>query len=113
MTPEFPNDPHTVTLSATVAAHRFTTIAGAVPSANAGGVGVSRVAGVSGDRITCDFGGRVLVEASAAISAGAAIATTNDGSAVTHSTGVKLGIALEAAAADGDLILVGLIPYAI
>lgn len=95
---------HTVTAAAALTAHRFTTLAGAVPAANAGGLGVTRTAAASGARVTLDVVGTAVVEASAGITAGAAVATTNVGKAVTHSTGVIAGYALQTAGGDGDLI---------
>lgn len=94
----------TVTAAAALTAHRFTTLVGAVPAANAAGLGVTRTAAASGARVTLDVVGTTIVEASAAITAGVPVATTNDGRAVTHSTGTVAGIAMGAAGDAGDLI---------
>jgi hypothetical protein len=96
--------------AATLTANRFVTAVGAVPAANANVIGVTRTGGGSGDLVPVDTLGTTLVEASAAISAGAAIATTNDGRAVTHSTGAVVARALQAATGAGQLIEVALIP---
>lgn len=96
--------------AATLTANRFVTAVGAVPAANANVIGVTRTGGSSGDMVPVDTLGTALVEASAAISAGAAIATTNDGRAVTHSTGAVVARALQAATGAGQFIEVMLIP---
>ncbi len=101
----------TVTAAAALSAHRFVTATGAVPSANGNTLGVTRSpAGAAGDLVPVDAVGTTMVEASAAISAGAAVATTSDGRAVTFSTGVVAGRALTAASGAGVLIEVLLIP---
>lgn len=100
----------TIAAAAALSANRFVTAGGAVPSANGNAVGVTRTsAGAAGDLVPVDAVGTAMVEASAAISAGAAVATTNDGRAVTFSTGVTVGRALTAATAAGQLIEVLLI----
>jgi hypothetical protein len=101
-----------VMAAATLAAHRFVTPVGAVPAANAVCLGATRSLAASGAMVPVDVLGTTLVEASAPISAGAAVATTNDGRAVTHSTGAKVGIALQAATGAGQFIEVLLIPNA-
>lgn len=103
--------PLTVVAAAALTANRFVTATGAVPSAAGNALGVTRTAAAAaGDLVPVDVLGTALVEASAAISAGAAVATTNDGRAVTFSTGVTVGRALTAAGAAGALIEVLLIP---
>lgn len=103
----------TVTLSGTVAAKRFVTAAGAQAGADANTLGVARVAGVSGDEIAVDVLGTTIVEAGAAISAGATIKTNAAGKAVTWATsGPKVAIALQASGGNGDLIEVLLTPNA-
>lgn len=101
----------TVTLSGTVAANRFVTPAGAQAVADANTLGVARTAGVSGDKIAVDVLGTAIVEAGAAISAGATLETDASGRAVTWATsGAKVGLALQAAGAAGAMIEVLLIP---
>jgi hypothetical protein len=94
----------TVTAAATLPQARFATLAGAVPAANAGGLGVARVTATTGQRVTLDVVGTTIIEASAGIALGAAVATTNNGRAVTHSTGVIAGYALQQAVGEGDMI---------
>jgi len=100
-----------VAAAAALTANRFVTAVGAVPAANANVLGVTRTsAAAAGDLVPVDVLGTAIVEASAAISAGAAVATTNDGRAVTHSTGAVVARALQAAAGAGSLFEVVLIP---
>lgn len=95
----------TTTLSGTVAAHRFVTVAGAQAGADANTLGVARSGGGSGDKITVDVLGTAIVEAGAAISAGATLETDSSGRGVTWATsGPKVGIALEAASGAGVFI---------
>lgn len=98
-----------VVAAATLTANRFVTATGAVPSANGNVVGVTRSGGSTGDLVPVDALGTAMVEASAGISAGAAVATTNDGRAVTHSTGAVVARALTAGT-TGNLMEVLLIP---
>ncbi len=99
----------TLVAAAALTANRFVTAAGAVPSANGNAVGVTRSGAASGELVPVDAVGTSMVEASAAITAGAAVATTNDGRAVTFSTGVTVARALTGATAAGQLIEVLLI----
>ena len=100
------------TASATLAAHRFVTVAGAVPANGAVTFGVTQSAATSGQLLPVVTLGTARVEAGAAVSAGAVLATDNQGRAVTHSTGAKVGYALTAAGAAGQFIEVFLIPNA-
>lgn len=103
----------TWTLTGTVAAARFVTPAGAQAGADANTLGVARTAGVSGEKVPVDVLGTAVVEAGAAISAGAALESDASGRAVTWVTaGGKVGIALEAATAAGQFIEVLLLPNA-
>lgn len=100
----------TLTAVAVLTEHRFVTAGGAIPGAGANALGVTGNAAAIGEKVAADVLGTTLVEASAAIAAGAAIETTVTGTAVTRSTGVTLGRALTAATAAGQLIEVLLIP---
>ncbi len=103
----------TVGLTGTVTANRFVTPAGAQAGADANTLGVCRQSGVSGDKATVDVLGTAQVEAGAAISAGATVKSNASGQAITWATsGAKVGIALEAATAAGQVIEVLLIPNA-
>lgn len=103
----------TQALTATVAANRFTTVAGIQTAADLNALGVSRVGGVSGEKIPLDVLGTTIVEAGAAVAAGATLKSDSTGRGITWVTsGARLGIALEAAAGAGELIEVMLIPNA-
>lgn len=102
-----------VTLTGTVAAHRFVTAAGAQAGVDANTLGVARGAGVAGEKITVDVIGTAIVESGAAIAAGATLESDASGRAVTWaSSGGKVGIALQAAAGAGEFIEVLLLPNA-
>lgn len=103
----------TVIASATVAANRFVTTAGAHGGPGALPLGVTRSEGVSGDPIPVDVLGTAVVEAGDAIAADATIMVTTDGKALTHDgDGDKhaAGRALEAAGAAGALVEILLVP---
>ena len=101
----------TVTASATVAASRFVTQAGAYPSAGAKGFGVTRSGGGNGDLIPVDVLGTAIVEAGGTVTKGAALELDATGRVVAKSTGVAVAQAMEAGAEDG-LIEVLLTPAA-
>jgi hypothetical protein len=101
----------TATLSGTVATNRFVTAAGAQAGADANTFGVCRQAGVSGDKVTVDVLGTAQVESGAAVAVGATIKSDASGRGITWATsGAKIGLALEAASAAGQVIEVLLIP---
>ncbi len=100
-------------LTGTVAQYRFVTPAGAQAGADANTLGVARVAGVSGEDIPVDTLGTAIVEAGAAIAAGATLKSDASGRGITWVTaGAKVAIALQAATAAGEFIEVLLIPNA-
>lgn len=99
----------TVIATAAVLANRFVTIAGGYPTANGNALGVTRTEAVVDDAMSVDVHGIAVVEASAAIAKGAAVAATADGQAVTHTTGAVVGRALGAATAAGEKIEILLI----
>lgn len=102
-----------VALTGTVAANRFVTPAGAQAGADANTLGVARTAGVAGEKVTVDVIGTAVVEAGAAIAAGATLETDASGRAVTWATsGGKVAIALQAASAAGQMIEALLLPNA-
>lgn len=68
-------------------------------------IGVTSGKAGLGQAITVDIDGRTLVRAGAAIAAGAIVQSNANGEAITQaSTGDVCGTALEAAAAQGDLV---------
>lgn len=103
----------TAALAGTVAANRFVTPAGAQAGADANTLGVARSAGVASDKVSVDVLGTAIVEAGAAVSAGATLKSDASGRAITWVTsGAKVAVALEAASAAGQFIEVLLIPNA-
>lgn len=99
------------TLSGTVTARRFVTPAGAQAGADANTLGVARVGGVATDLVPVDVLGTAVVEAGAAVAANATVKSDSSGRAITWATsGAKVGLALSAASAAGDLIEILLIP---
>lgn len=107
----------TVILTAAVLPHRLVSFAGAyaVGTAGAGGAtdaqGVSESAGDIGEAISVVTGYSYLVEAGAAITAGAFIKPGTNGKAVAGSITDNCGRAVSAAGDDGDLIEVILQPH--
>lgn len=99
-----------VKASATVAARRFVTVAGAQAGAGANALGVSKFGGATGDMLTVDALGTSIVEAGAAFAVGAALQSDADGKAITKDAGATLARALQAATAAGDLVEVLNIP---
>lgn len=101
----------TLAAAGTIAANRFITPAGAQAGADANTLGVCRQAAVAADKVTVDVLGTAVVEAGAAVSAGASLKSDASGRAITWaSSGAKVGIALEAATGAGQMIEVLLIP---
>lgn len=98
-------------LSATAAANRFVTPAGALAGADANTLGVTRTGGVATDKVPVDVLGTAVVEAGAAVAAGDTVKSDSTGRAITWATsGAKVGLALEAATAAGQFIEVLLVP---
>lgn len=107
----FPVVTLTIKAAATIAANRFVLATGALPTAGGPAHAVSRVAAVSGDLMPCDALGTAIVEAGGVIAVGGPVKVAATGKVLAHdSTNTKVGVALGAAAADGDLIEVLLIP---
>jgi len=92
-----------------IAKHRFVTHTGLQAGAAANTLGVARTDAKLNDGLAVDVVGTAVVEAGAAIVAGAAIETDATGRAITKAAGVTVGRALQAAAAAGDFIEVLLI----
>lgn len=100
-----------VTLTGTVAAHRFVAPSGAYAAADGNTLGVARTGGGSGDKVSVDVIGTAVVEAGAAVSANDTLEVDSTGRAVTWATsGAKIGMALQAASGAGVFIEVLLIP---
>ena len=95
-----------------IAAGRFITPAGAQAGADVNTLGVARApAAAAGEVIPVDVLGVAIVEAGAAVAAGATLKTDSSGRGITWVTsGAKVGLALDAAGAAGAMIRVLLIP---
>jgi hypothetical protein len=104
----------TMTAAGAITAHRFVTAAGAQAGADANAIGVAlAAASAAGDKVPVLAIGTVSVEAGAAISAGATVKADAQGRAVPWATsGARLGIALAAASAAGELVEVLLVSNA-
>lgn len=103
----------TVAAAGTIASNRFVTPGGAQAGADANTLGVSRTAAVAADKLAVDVLGTAVVEAGAAVAAGATVKSDASGRAITWVTsGAKVGVALEAASAAGQMIEVLLVPNA-
>ena len=101
----------TAVAAGTIAANRFVTPAGAQAGADANTLGVCRQAAGVGDKVTVDVLGTAIVEAGAAVAANATVKSDASGRAITWATsGAKVGLALLAATAAGQMIEVLLIP---
>lgn len=97
--------------AAVLVAERFVTTDGNYATAAGPADGVSATAAAAiGDMFPADHGGIVTVVAGGAIAKNAYVQVGASGKAVTHSTGVPVAKALDAAAADGDRIRVLFIP---
>lgn len=99
----------TRTAQGTIAANRLvshTSVAGVTQAvADAVCLGVTRTAGVASDQLTIDVVGTTLIEAGAAVLAGAVLKSDASGRAITWATsGAKVGVALGSAAQAGDII---------
>lgn len=83
---------------------RFTTSAGTTPAAGAWCPGVVQANSDPGQQMPVAAAGAILVTAGAAIALDAEVQTDAAGKAITKAAGITLGRALDAAAADGDVI---------
>lgn len=102
--------PLTVTATGAVTKNRFVSYAGAHATAAAAALGVSRTGAAIGEDFTADTLGTALVEAGEVIAIGGAVEVGAAGKAAALDAGVTVARARTAAAADGDLIEVMLIP---
>lgn len=94
-----------IRVTADVSAYRFITWAGNVQTAGNQAAGPTRYAAKNGDLVDVVVLGTATVEAGGAISVGAEVMAGSGGKAYDWASGnTAVGIALEAATADGDLI---------
>ncbi|MDF0377690.1 DUF2190 domain-containing protein [Methylophilus sp. YYY-1] len=98
--------------TAALTANRFVSTAGGVPAAGANAYGVADSDAAIGARVAVKTHGTSMVEAGAAISAGALVETDNLGRAVTKNTGVSLARLApgEVATVAGQIVEVILFP---
>lgn len=100
-----------LTSAGTIAPSRFVGVDGNYAAAGARAYGVTEYDSTTGDSMPVHTYGVVIVEASGIIAAGADVAAGSNGkAAAANGTTDKVnGIAVDAAAADGDLIRVKLL----
>jgi hypothetical protein len=99
-----------VVAAAALAQNRAVTGAGALPAAGARILGFTDTTAAIGERVSVGAMGTTIVEAGAAFAVDAALEVDSLGRAITKSTGVTVGRALQAATAAGQLVEVLLIP---
>lgn len=103
----------TIAANGAVVANRFVTPANAQAAADENTLGVATTAAANGDALAVDVLGTSIVEAGAAIAAGATLKADANGRAITWAmSGAKVAVALQAAGAAGEFIEVLLIPNA-
>lgn len=102
----------TVTAVGALTAHRFVGHTGSQAASAGNALGVARSDAAIGEDVTVDVLGTGLVEAGAAIAAGAAVQVDASGRAITLAAGQKVGRLAPGAVASqaGDLVEVLLIP---
>ena len=96
----------TIAAAAALTRFRFADYSGNVASAGERPLGVATTDFDIGEQASVATHGEILVEAGAAIAAGAEVESDASGRAVTKTTGVAFGVARDAAAAAGDIIRV-------
>ena len=96
----------TIAAAAALTRFRFVDFTGNVASAGERVLGVPTTDFSAGEQASVATHGEILVEAGAAIAAGAEVESDASGRAVTKTTGVAFGVARDAAAAAGDIIRV-------
>lgn len=101
-----------VTAAAAITEHRFVSTTGGVPAAGANVLGASKSLAASGEKFPVVCLGTAIVTAGAALAAGAALETDNQGRAITKNTGIAVARLApgESAAAAGEKVEVILIP---
>lgn len=83
---------------------RFVDVSGNVPTAGERVLGVANADYSAGEQAGVAVRGALLVQAGGAIAQGAEVESNASGQAVTKTTGVAAGVALDAAGAAGDVI---------
>lgn len=83
---------------------RFVGFDGNVCAAGAKAIGVADIDAAAGRLVPVDMIGNILIEAGAAVAAGAEVQSDASGRAIPKAAGVGNGYALDAASAAGELI---------
>ena len=96
----------TIAALAALSRFRFVSFTGGTPAAGAPVLGVAVTGFDIGEQASVATHGEILVEAGAAIAAGAEVESDATGRAITKAAGVAFGRARDAAAAAGDIIRV-------
>ena len=96
----------TIAAAADLSRFRFADYSGNVASAGERALGVPTTDFSAGEQASIATHGEILVEAGAAIAAGAEVESDANGRAVTKTTGVGFGAARDAASAAGEIIRV-------
>ena len=94
----------TVAAAAALSKFRFVNFAGGQAVATDATLGVANANYDAGEQAGVNASGELLVEAGAAIAAGAVVQSDASGRAITLAAGVASGRARDAAAAAGDII---------
>lgn len=94
----------TRTAAASLTQYQLVDAAGAVATAASAALGAVTTDAATGDDIAVDVLGTTIALSGAAISNGAELEVGTDGAVVTKTTGLPVGIALQAAAAAGEPI---------
>lgn len=93
-----------ITATADLTRLRLVGLDGGVAAAGAKALGPAEVDADAGEQAAVNVLGVLLVEAGGVIAAGAEVEVGADGKAITLAAGISNGYALDAAAADGDVI---------
>ena len=93
-----------VIATADITSRRFVGFDGNFPAAGARPLGVAEIPADADSPVAVNVLGIMLVEAGAAITAGAEVQTDANGCAIALASGTIAGVALDAAAAAGELI---------
>lgn len=102
-----------ITATAVIAANRFVNALGAQVVADGNAIGVAKTQAAIGEQVPVDVIGTAVVESGAAFAKGATLKADALGRAITWaSSGARVGVALEAATAAGQLVEVLLVDNA-
>ncbi len=96
----------TILAAAALVRNRFVGLTGSTCAAGAKALGIAQTNVDAGEQAPVAALGILIVEAGAAIAAGAEVESNATGQAITKATGVSNGFALDAATAAGDVIRV-------